>query len=584
MTFYPGLGTVEGTFGWTSVGQWQNEQDKAHAAMAPVYARYKDMSPADMAKDSQAMGIGERLFVNHCAQCHGSDAGGSGAEYIARTVHDGRTGMMPPMAAAVGGAEVVKNLANCVRSLTGSPHNNVVAQLGKSKFGACAICHAASGLFATRRWALVWVTQVLFYGLPWLSWNGRPAVLFDLAARRFYIGPLVLYPQDFIFLTALLIISAYALFLFTAVAGRLWCGFACPQTFYTEIFMWLERHIEGDRIERMRLDEGPWNVNKLWRKSAKKRVWLAIGLWTGFSVVGYFTPIHSLGAAVLSFNLDLWETFWVLFYGFATYGNAGYLREQVCKYMCPCARYQSAMFDKDTLIIGYDTERGDPRGSRSRKADPAQLGPGSCIDCGLCVQVCPTGIDIRQGLQYECIGCAACIDVCDGVMDKMEYTRGLIRYDTQHGMAEHLTHGQLLRRVFRSRVIVYSAILVLIVAAMLAALALRDRASLARVGEDGKIENLYRLQIMNTTEQSQRYRLGVSGLPGLALAKPAELALAPAEAGWVTLAVQLPPGAAPQAGSGAHVIHFQVEHLPAAAPQAGTALVLSEKSSFVVPR
>ncbi|HEX2011515.1 MAG TPA: 4Fe-4S dicluster domain-containing protein, partial [Roseateles sp.] len=222
---------------------------------------------------------------------------------------------------------------------------------------------AVHGWFAAWRWALVWITQLVFYGLPWLEWNARQAVLFDLGARRFYIFGLVLYPQDFIYLTALLLISAYALFFFTAVAGRLWCGYACPQTVYTEIFMWVEQKFEGDRHARIKLDAAPWGLNKLWRKGGKQLVWIAIGLWTGFSFVGYFTPIKELGREVLSFGLGPWEWFWVLFYGFATYGNAGYMREQVCKYMCPYARFQSAMFDRDTLIISYDAERGEPRGS-----------------------------------------------------------------------------------------------------------------------------------------------------------------------------------------------------------------------------
>ena len=449
---------------------------------------------------------------------------------------------------------------------------------------------AVSGWFARWRWALVWFTQLLFYGLPWLPWNGRQAVLFDLAARRFYIGPLVLYPQDFIYLTALLIISAYALFLFTAVAGRLWCGFACPQTVYTEIFMWVERQVEGDRLARMRRDAGPWTADKLWRKAAKQAAWVAIGLWTGFTFVGYFTPITVLGAEALTLGLGPWEWFWVLFYGLATYGNAGFLREQVCKYMCPYARFQSAMFDKDTLIISYDAERGEPRGSRSKKADPGALGLGACVDCTLCVQVCPTGIDIRKGLQYECIGCAACIDVCDSVMDKMAYPKGLIRYDTQNGLAQHLSRAERLRRIFRPRVLVYSVILLLIVGAFVASLVwrtpfrvdvVRDRAALARQVDEGWIENVYRVQVMNATEQPQRFRLGVSGLPGLALAQPPVVLLAPAEARWVTLSARIPPEAAQRAGSGAHPIHFQVDRLGAAdAVDAG----VSEASTFIVPR
>ena len=313
---------------------------------------------------------------------------------------------------------------------------------------------AVSGWFSAWRWALVWGTQILFYGLPWLQWNDRQAVLFDLGARRFYIGGLVLHPQDFIYLTGLLIVSAYGLFLFTAVAGRLWCGYACPQTVYTEIFMWFENRIEGDRAKRMKLDAAPWNGEKLLRKGSKQFVWLAFGLWTGFTFVGYFTPIRTLAAEAATLGFGPWEWFWILFYGFATYGNAGYMREQVCKYMCPYARFQSAMFDHDTMIISYDTARGEPRGSRPRSAPHAslaQLGKGECIDCSLCVQVCPTGIDIRKGLQYECIGCAACIDVCDSVMDKMSYPRGLIRYATQNGINKGWDKAQMLRRVLRPR-------------------------------------------------------------------------------------------------------------------------------------
>jgi cytochrome c oxidase accessory protein FixG len=449
---------------------------------------------------------------------------------------------------------------------------------------------AVSGLFMRWRWALVWATQLLFYGLPWLSWNTRQAVLFDLAARRFYIGPLVLYPQDFIYLTALLVISAYALFLFTAVAGRLWCGYACPQTVYTEIFMWVERRLEGDRVSRMRLDAAPWSFEKLWRKGGTQVAWAAIALWTGFTFVGYFTPIRTLAAEALTLSFGPWEWFWVLFYGLATYGNAGFLREQVCKYMCPYARFQSAMFDKDTLIITYDAARGEPRGSRSRKADPAALGLGSCVDCGLCVQVCPTGIDIRKGLQYECIGCAACIDVCDGVMDRVGYPRGLIRYDTQNGLALKLSRSQLWRRVFRPRVLVYSVILLLVVALLGVSLwrrdpfrvdVVRDRASLARIVDDGRIENVYRLQVMNATEQHQRYALAVDGLDGVALEGATRWEIGPAQARWIAVGVRVPHGSAQAAGPGAHAIRFTVTRVG----DAGLPDVrVVEDSTFVVPR
>ena len=284
---------------------------------------------------------------------------------------------------------------------------------------------SVSGLFSNWRWGMVFLTQLVFYGLPWLEWGQRQAVLFDLGARRFFIFGLVLYPQDFIYLTGLLVISALSLFLFTAVAGRLWCGYACPQTVYTEIFLWLENKTEGDRSARMRRDAAPMGWDKFSRKTLKHFLWLAVALWTGFTFVGYFTPIQTLGHEVLQLDMGSWEVFWTLFYGFATYGNAGFMREQVCKHMCPYARFQSAMFDKDTLTVTYDEARGEPRGARSRKTDPLSLNLGACVNCSLCVQVCPTGIDIRDGLQYECIGCGACADVCDTVMDKMGYAPGL---------------------------------------------------------------------------------------------------------------------------------------------------------------
>jgi len=459
---------------------------------------------------------------------------------------------------------------------------------------------AVSGWFSAWRWALVWATQVLFYGLPWLPWNGRQALLFDLEARRFFIFDLVLYPQDFIYLTGLLVISAYTLFLFTAVAGRVWCGFACPQTVYTEIFIWVEKQFEGDRVQRLKLDAAPWGWNKLLRKSGKQGTWLAIGLWTGFTFVGYFTPIRSLWAEALQFNWSGWETFWVLFYGFATYGNAGWMREQVCKYMCPYARFQSAMFDKDTLIISYDPERGEPRGRRL-SADHSTRGHstavaakpvGDCIDCGLCVQVCPTGIDIRQGLQYECIGCAACVDVCNNVMDKMQYPRGLIRYDTQRGMGQHLSPAQKLKHIWRPRVLAYGAVLLLISAGLLASLVMRttfkvdvvrDRGSLGRVVEDGFVENVYRVQVMNATEQAQTFRISATGLPGLSAETRGDLVrLESAQASWVPVSLRLSPEAAGRAGAGSHPVTLVVERLPGAAGQGAD--TLQTGSTFIVPR
>ena len=442
---------------------------------------------------------------------------------------------------------------------------------------------SVAGFFSAWRWVTVWITQLVFYGLPWLQWNDRQAVLFDLEARRFYIGGLVLHPQDFIYLTGLLVISALALFLFTAIAGRLWCGYACPQTVYTEIFLWIERRVEGDRSARIRLDNAGFSLAKLGKRLTKHSAWMAVALWTGFTFVGYFTPIRELGALTMALALGPWQTFWVLFYGFATYGNAGFMREQVCKYMCPYARFQSAMFDKDTLIVTYDEERGEPRGPRSKKADPAAMGLGACVDCSLCVQVCPTGIDIRNGLQYECIGCGACIDVCNDVMDKVGYPRGLVKYATQNGLANHWSKTEMLRRAMRPRVLIYSGILLAITLAVFVSLwlrtplkvdVIRDRGALARMVEQGRIENVFRLQIMNVTETPQRYSVSVRGLEGIAIDSAHEFDVLPTEVRSAVVRVQIPPGAAP----GSYPIDFDIQAI-------GDGRVrVRETAAFLVPR
>jgi cytochrome c oxidase accessory protein FixG len=448
---------------------------------------------------------------------------------------------------------------------------------------------AVSGWFAGWRWTMVWLTQLVFYGLPWLSWNGRQAVLFDLVDRRFFVFGLVLQPQDLIYLAALLVISALALFFFTAVAGRLWCGYACPQTVYTEIFLWIERLVEGDRAARIRLDAAPWSAGKIARKGAKQALWLAVALATGFTFVGYFTPIRLLVDSLAGLSLSPWESFWVLFYGLATYGNAGYLREQVCKYMCPYARFQSALLDADSLVIAYDGGRGEPRGSRSRKAQPRSLGLGDCIDCRLCVHVCPTGIDIREGLQNECIGCAACIDVCNDVMHRMSYAPGLIRYATENGVQHGWSRRQMVRRVLRPRVLVYGAVLAAVSVVFVASLALRssfsvdvikDRSALARVLDDGVIENVYRLQIVNSAEEPRRYRVAVAGAAGLEVAADAQATVPAVAIGTLPLRVTMPPDAAEAFRGQSIPIVFRIE----AGGDGGGAETVREKSTFYVPR
>lgn len=374
------------------------------------------------------------------------------------------------------------------------------------------------GRYTTLRRLAMFVLLGAFYAGPWLTWEQRQAVLFDLPARKFYLFGLTLWPQDFVYLALLLIIAAVSLFFFTALAGRLWCGYACPQTVWTEAFTWIERVIEGDRSRRIKLDKAPWTPDKLLRKTAKQACWMVLALFTGFSFVGYFVPVRELAVNFATFNAGPWQWFWTLFYGFATYGNAGFMREQVCKYMCPYARFQGAMFDRDTLIITYDEERGEPRGGRKRGLDPKAIGLGDCIDCTMCVQVCPTGIDIREGLQYECIACAACIDACDQVMDRMNYPRGLIRYTTEHAL-EHKAY-----RLFRPRILVYSAILSVLAVVMVSSILLRqpvildvirDRNTLYRdVGREG-IENSYTLRVINKRNIDREYALSVHGIDGI---------------------------------------------------------------------
>ena len=376
------------------------------------------------------------------------------------------------------------------------------------------------GLFARLRTLGVVGLLGIYYLTPWLRWNGSQAILLDLPARKFHIFSLTLWPQDFIYLAFLLIIAGLTLFFVTALAGRVWCGYACPQTVWTEAFLWIERKVEGDRMRQQKLDAMPMNARKFRIKATKQILWLLFSGWTGFTFVGYFTPILDLGRRLLAFNLGPWETFWVLFYGFATYGNAGFMREQVCKYMCPYARFQSAMFDNDTLIVSYLPERGEPRGSRKRSTDYKAQGLGDCIDCTLCVQVCPTGIDIRDGLQYECIACSACIDACDDVMDKMGYPRGLITYTTENAMRGGRSH------ILRPRVVVYALLLLTIMSIFAWSLSqrstlgldvIRDRNRLYRETDEGRIENVYILKIINMDDKGHAFKLRVEGIEDIEL-------------------------------------------------------------------
>jgi len=369
------------------------------------------------------------------------------------------------------------------------------------------------GYFQSLRKLSLYVLLGIFYLLPWLNYEGHQALLFDLPARKFHIFAITFWPQDFIFLSWALIIAAFTLFFVTALAGRVWCGFACPQTVWTELFVRIEYWLEGDRNKRIKLDKSPWNFNKIKKRGAKILLWGILALWTGFTFVGFFSPIRELFFNVQAWTLGPWETFWIFFYALATYGNAGFLREQVCMHMCPYARFQSAMFDRDTLIISYDVERGEPRvGGKKNRAETEN--PGDCIECQACVQVCPTGIDIRDGLQYECIACAACIDACDDVMIKIGKEPGLIKYTTENQLEGKTT------KIFRPRIILYIIALSIFIGLFsytllnrkdIAVDVLRDRNSFYRQVDSNTIENVYKLKIMNKGKSTQQYTITAKG-------------------------------------------------------------------------
>lgn len=398
-----------------------------------------------------------------------------------------------------------------------------------------------TGVFRTLRVGGAGLLFLAFFGTVWLNWGGRQAVLWDLAESKFHIFGATFWPQDFILLSALLIICAFGLFAITVFAGRVWCGYTCPQSSFTWLFMWCEKVTEGERNQRIKLQAAPWSLNKLARRSAKHTLWLSISVLTGLTFVGYFTPIRPLAAELLTWQMGGVSLFWVLFFTGATYINAGWLREAVCMHMCPYARFQSVMFDKDTLTISYDATRGEHRGPRKRDVPPAQVGLGDCIDCQLCVQVCPTGIDIRDGLQMECIGCAACIDACDSIMDKMGYARGLVSYTSEHQLQGGKTH------LLRPRLIGYSAVLVVMLAALVVALIERPMVSLDvtkdrgmfRENSLGLIENIYSLKVINKTQQRQEYRLELVDAEGFQLQGKTQVSLAAGEIVDIPVSVAL---------------------------------------------
>lgn len=449
--------------------------------------------------------------------------------------------------------------------------------------------HARSvtGTFARWRWTFVWLTQAFFYGVPWLTWNARQAVLFDIDAKRFYLFEAVLFPQDLIYLAALLVISALLLFFATAVVGRVWCGFACPQTVYTSIFMWIENRFEGSHQHRKRLDSTAWGTEKVLRRGGKHIAWILFASWTGFTFVGYFTSIRPLAADAMAMSVGPWTTCWTLVYGSFTYLNAALVREKVCLHMCPYGRFQGSLMDECTLNVAYDHRRGEPRRG-SLVDDRRGTTDGHCIGCTLCVQVCPTGIDIRQGLQAACIGCGLCIDACDDVMRKVQAPLGLIRMASLHELDEvNSTHRPFWRRVLRTRVWVYGSLLTLVIAATVAAFSsrsevrmdvIRDRSVMTRQVAQGAVENVYTLLMMNATDQAREVLVHVEPSSLVSLQQPIFVKLGPAQAATVTATVRMPANEVVRHAGEVVRIRFV-----GASPQDGSHPEAAEPSTFLVP-
>ncbi len=384
---------------------------------------------------------------------------------------------------------------------------------------------------------------LLFFGTAWINWGGRQAVLWDITHRQFSIFGATFWPQDFMLLSALLMIAAFGLFCLTVFAGRVWCGYSCPQSVWTWIFMWAEKVTEGDRNQRIKLDNSPFGANKALRRIYKHLLWLSISLVTAITFVGYFTPIRELFMGLLNLEVGGWAAFWIFFFTAATYINAGWLREQVCFHMCPYGRFQSSMLDANSLVITYDAARGENRGPRKKNAEYQSAGLGDCIDCKMCVQVCPTGIDIRDGLQMQCIGCAACIDACDSIMDKMGYAPGLIRYTSDNALNGGNT------RILRPRLVGYTAVLITLIGIfswtvatrpLLSVDVARDR-TLFRFNQENEVENNYVLSVLNKSRESRTYSISVVGLEGLNIRVDDKVNVAPESMLSVPVAVSVSP-------------------------------------------
>ena len=383
----------------------------------------------------------------------------------------------------------------------------------------------AHGFYRRLKWIVMAVTLGIYYMLPWIRWDRGPslpdqAVLFDFANQRLFFGPLEIWAQEFYFVIGLLVVSAFGLFLVTSVAGRMWCGYTCPQTVWTDLMIAVERFFQGDRNQRMRLDKEPMSINKLWRKTATHISWVAIALATGGALVFYFRDAPTLAEELLTGTAPAVAYAFVGIFTASTYVLGGFAREQVCIYMCPWPRIQGAMLDHDSLLISYRTGRGEPRGPH--KKGETWDNRGDCIDCKACVAVCPMGIDIRDGAQLECIQCALCIDACDDIMTKVGRPASLITYTTVRNTETGSENPREGWRIVRPRTLIYAALMLVASGLMTYAMigrstlevtVLPDRNPLFVQLSDGGISNNYTVKILNKLHETRKVTLSISGLP-----------------------------------------------------------------------
>lgn len=405
------------------------------------------------------------------------------------------------------------------------------------------------GLYANIRKYTSAILMLLFILIPWITYNGQQAILLDFSTQQFRIFSITFFPQDLTVLAALFMVGAFALFFFTTWLGRVWCGFLCPQTVWMFLYIWVEEKIEGNRNQRIKSDKQPMTGEKFRKKAFKHSAWILISFLTAVTFMSYFIPVKALYTDLFTLSWSGIVYFWVGLFTLCTYGNAGWLREKMCVYMCPYSRFQSAMFDKNTLIIAYDKLRGENRGRRKRKDDPKALGLGDCVDCNLCVDVCPAGIDIRNGLQYECISCGACIDACNQTMSQFNYPQGLISFTSENalsGKKEPLLRPKILAYgTFTLAMFVLMGVFVAIRSPIEASV-LRDRNVLYRTTYDGHIENSYQLKLTNKMQHIETFKLSIEGDEGINLSLEAPLTADSHEMLVVPFTLTAPPELMPK--------------------------------------